>query len=182
MISQENQNAIQEMKDIYSDISEWLKFAEAKHAGFFAAGIAIIAIILDKCQGVNMKSCLAIIIPVLIMLPSLISQIPFLNGHPTLVKRTVKYYSNKNIMQNNGQNNVFYLSIFIRSQTHSNTFKATYLNQMGATDHSDILLNSYLDQIVEISKVASIKYYLFHVAIRNLGLVLAIILVCFVIA
>lgn len=178
MTNQENQNAIQEMKDIYSDISEWLKFAEAKHAGFFAAGIAIIAIILDKCQGINTQSCLAVIISVLLMLPSLISQIPFLNTHPFFIRKTIKHYGKKNILKNN----VFYLSIFLWSQADLNTFKVEYLNQMGATDHSTVLLNSYLNQIIEVSKVASIKYYLFEVAVKNLCIVLVITLVCFVIA
>lgn len=177
-----NQDAIQELKDIYSDVSEWLKFAEAKHAGFFAAGIAVVAIILDKCQGISVKSCLAIIIPILLMIPSLISQIPFLNQHPFLVRKTAQYYKKKNIAENIMQNNVFYLGIFIRSQADLNMFKSEYLQQIRAEDQSDILLNSYLDQIIAVSKVASIKYYLFEVAVKNLCIVLVITLVCFVIA
>lgn len=174
----DTKSAVQELKDIYSDISDWLKFAEAKHAAFIAAGIAIVAVILDKFKEVNSQSVSAILVLILCMFPSLFSQIPFLNQNKTLINIVVKHYCKSNI----AKNNVFYLSIFIRSQIDCDAFRTEYLNEIGVTEFDDALVNSYLDQIIDVSKVASIKYWLFDFAVKILCVVLVFVLLFCVIA
>ena len=36
-------NSLEELKCIYTDASEWLKFLEAKHAGLFAVWTALLS-------------------------------------------------------------------------------------------------------------------------------------------
>ena len=38
---------MQEIQNIYTDVSEWLKFAEAKHAGLFAVWTAVLIAVMS---------------------------------------------------------------------------------------------------------------------------------------
>lgn len=73
---------LDEIKDIYQDINEWLKFAEAKHAGLIAVWIALfVAIFSERDMFINYTSLYTLILLLLLFgfLINLISFMPFLN-------------------------------------------------------------------------------------------------------
>lgn len=40
-----NKDVLEELRSIYNDVSEWLKFAETKHAALLAGWTAVFAIV-----------------------------------------------------------------------------------------------------------------------------------------
>ena len=149
-------NSTQEIKDIVSDISEWLKFAEAKHVTLVASGIALLAICVDKFGKIDWKIITIIIGSFISLIPSIIAQIPLCNQSKFLIYRTYKHYSKRTIEVNH----IFYLSIFIRTQEDREKLLQDYYCIFGA-DSKNILFNDYLSQALSLAQVASIKYFLF---------------------
>lgn len=174
MLDDKNAGVVENMRDVMLDISEWIRFLEAKHAGFIAADIAIIVVLLDKTRGnENWIWYLVIVLLLLDMLPSIYAEIPFMNQVGILVKHVRKYYNKKQP----APNSLFYISIFVHSQHDLEKFRKDYIFIMGEkSGHIEKLENDYLSQIIELSKVASIKTYLFYIAIRNLGIILLLLL------
>ena len=177
---------LDEIKDIYQNISEWLKFAEAKHAGLIAVWIALfVAIFSERDMFIN-YTCLYTLILLLLLfgfLINLISFMPFLN-RSTIIKHlcshSCKAYSG---------NRIFYQSIFVdtyisnvNSGTASlNIYKQNFLPEFSAQYESD-LLNDYIRQIIDVSTVGTIKTYLFGLSIKYTIVVIIIITAGLIIA
>lgn len=167
----EQEQAMEEAQKIYADVSSWLNFCELKHAGMFAAYVALfIAVVqLDIEVWVGARVLvLAALMPCLIC--NAISFIPLLN-----YKERLKKKSWQSTMLNSNENRVFYRSIFQKSHNivngKLNDVRPDYKNLFmsgfpGAQLAPGSLLDNYLDQIVEVSSVAAIKYYLFGLACK----------------
>lgn len=180
------ERALEEAQKIYADVSSWLNFCELKHAGMFAAYMALFIAVLQLESNVWVG---ARVIVLLALMPCLIcnvtSFIPFLNQ-----RKWIKKASWRKISPNVKVNRVFYNSIFQQSHTmvngilndvpsdYKNFFMSGVSSQVTLVPGS--LLDNYLDQIIDISDVAAIKYYLFGLACKISALVVFAVVVLIV--
>lgn len=176
--------ALQEIQNIYTDVSEWLKFAEAKHAGLFAVWTAVlIAVIsidgfLNKITVIKGLVLAVILIGILI---SLISFFPFLNRFTILKKLCLRKY------QNYTENSVFYQSVFVDTYSEKGVqdsvdIYSKILEGKGLKLCNSELEKDYLKQIIEVSAVGTIKVYLFGIAVTYVFAVLVVFLMVIIIA
>lgn len=178
----QNGQAISLAQTIYQDINEWLKFAEAKHAALLAAWIALwIGIASLEIQEPFIKvRCIALICITICGFFNFLSFLPFLNKSECLKKRCMKKYGGAK------DNILFYLSVFIQSApetTGRNTYKANFMNSLECGDSAPCkLLDNYLDQIIDVSTVATIKVYLFSLSLQSAFLSLGVVLLSLLIA
>ena len=111
---------------------------------------------------------------------NLISFVPFLNRSEWLKSNCYLKYSSI------GENAVFYHSIFVR--TYKNNIEDSIqeykniLMRRGLTNLDNKLTIDYLIQIIEVSTVGTIKYYLFNLAIKYTVAVMFIAIVVLIIA
>lgn len=158
---------LEEIQKIYNDVSEWLKFLEAKHAGLFAVWTAMfIAIItIDDFWNIDIFIRTAVIIIILIGITiNLLSFVPFLNRVLFLKKKCYeKYKKNKNNM-------IFYQSIFVSTYSEENKIQDSIekykqiLSESFPQEPDGKIINDYIKQIIQVSEVAAIKAYLFNIA------------------
>lgn len=176
--------ALQEIQNIYTDVSEWLKFAEAKHAGVFAvwtaALIAIISIdgFLNKITVVKGMILAVILIGILI---NLISFLPFLNRFTFIKKLCFHKY------QSYTGNSVFYQSLFVDTYSEKGLQDSVekyskILKGKGLKLCNSELEKDYLKQIIEVSTVGTIKVYLFGIAVTYVFVVLLVCLMAIIVA
>ena len=112
----ENKNTLEELKNIYSDASEWLKFLEAKHAGLFAVWTALLIALFSADQFYDLQLCGQIVLTLLVCTGILINAValaPFLNQQ----KGLKKYIQDKAFSKYKecGESAVFYISIFVKN-------------------------------------------------------------------
>lgn len=73
---------MEELQKIYTDVSEWLKYAEAKHAGLFAVWIAVLGVLVSwngfSGLEIRLKALLVITVCIGIMI-EVFAFWPFLN-------------------------------------------------------------------------------------------------------
>lgn len=160
-------SVLEEVQKIYSDVSEWLKFLEAKHAGLFAAWTAVLIAVftLDGFIEWPMFEKAIVIIPILIGCGiNLFSFTPFLNRCKLLKSRCYKKYYKY------AGNPVFYQSIFVSTYNDENDMKISIGKYKKILENTfdntldDSLLTDYLKQVIEVSAVGTIKAYLFSIA------------------
>lgn len=165
----DSEQAISLAQTVYQDINEWLKFTEAKHAALLAAWIALwIGIIsIDLQYPFTIVRYTALICIMLCASINFLSFFPFLNKMDILQKLCRQKYDG-------ASNNVlFYISIFIQftdqnaQSANQNTYKINFMNALGSTNSSSSkLLDDYLEQIVDVSTVVTIKVYLFALSLK----------------
>lgn len=174
-------DSLNEVQKIYNDVSEWLKFAEAKHAGLFAIWMALLTGIVSTDLILNIE--IQIIIVIVILFGSsinLISFVPFLDRSEWLKSNCYLKYSSI------GENAVFYQSIFVR--TYKNNIEDSIqeykniLMRRGLTNLDNKLTIDYLRQIIEVSTVGTIKCYLFNLAIKYTVVAMLVAIVGLIIA
>lgn len=158
----DNDRAISLAQNIYQDINEWLKFAEAKHAALLAAWIAlwigIISLEIENSYVIVQQVALFFI--ALCASINFLSFFPFLNKSDIIKKLCLKEYDAA------PDNILFYISIFIQS-ADQNVYKTNFMNSLGGTNISSSgLLDHYLNQIIDVSTVATIKVYLFAISLK----------------
>lgn len=175
----EKEKLVEELRAINNDVSEWLKFGEAKHAGVFAVWTAlVIAIISSETywrQDNEIK--MIIIIPLIGILISCLAFLPFTNR--IAVIKGLCYIKYKNIKS---ENILFYQNIFIVAgcekdrkmgiDNYKKLLKRNYEIEMEGE-----LIDNYIQQIIDISTVATIKFYLFNWSIKYIviSVVLAVV-------
>lgn len=181
----EKNEVLEELKNIYSDVSEWLKFAEAKHAGMFAVWIALIVAVISNDNIFSKNIVLQTIIVVASspgLIINIISFVPFLNQQKSIKERCYKKY------QACDKNAVFYTSIFVKTydeQGSRSNIISSYkqiLKERGFEHLDDPLIEDYICQIVDVSTVGSIKVYLFNVAVHYILALIGIAAVCMIVA
>lgn len=176
--------ALQEIQNIYTDVSEWLKFAEAKHAGLFAVWTAVLIAVIsidgffDKITIIKGVILVAVLIGILI---DLISFLPFLNRSTFIQKLCLHKYCGYT------GNSVFYQTIFVDTYSEKGLQDSVekyskILKRRGLKLCNSELEKDYLKQIIEVSTVGTIKVYLFGMAVTYVLLVLIICLLAIIIA
>ncbi len=155
------------LEQIYINVSDWLKFAESKHAGVFAAWVAIFIALLSSSDYFNISQKAFVIISVICLIGVLINVIsffPFLNRFTFLKERCRNKYSHYS------GSAIFYQSIFV--DTYSNNPEESInkyqqiLKEKSNLNFDDNLSRDYLLQIIQMSTVASLKIYLFELSIK----------------
>lgn len=160
-----DKECLEELQKIYTDVSEWLKYAEAKHAGLFAVWIAVLGVLVswNGFSGIeiSLKVSLIIVVCVGIMI-EVFAFWPFLNRINFVKKWCYKKYSNF------GGNVVFYQSIFVDTYSENNISesidKYKVILQSKNMEVNNELMGDYVRQIIEVSTVGTIKIYLFNIA------------------
>lgn len=160
---------IDEIHNIYQDVSEWLKFAEAKHAGLLAMWIALFSAAYSEKELFTHASHYYITLLALLFgsFINLFSFSPFLNRQKIIRKLCYNAY------KNNSGNQVFYQSVFIDtycSDSYSvnqslNAYKHIFLQNFNSP-YDCPLLDNYITQVIEVSTVCTIKLYLFQISIK----------------
>lgn len=169
---------LDEVQKIYNDVSEWLKFAEAKHAGLFAIWMALLIGIVSTDLFLTLNMPLRVMIIIVILLGSsinLFSFVPFLNRFEWLKSHCFKKYSSI------GENVVFYQSIFVKTyKDNINESIEEYKNILARRGFG--VINDYIRQVIEVSTVGTIKVYLFSLAVKYTVAVMIITVVGLIIA
>lgn len=175
-------NSLEELKCIYTDASEWLKFLEAKHAGLFAVWTALLIAVFSIDQFYNLQVWEQIVLIILICLGIMINAValtPFLNQQTGLKKYIQKKAYNK--YKNCSENAVFYVAIFVSTYNKESDYLMEALSKYKdilktrKLDKLDELLcKDYINQIVNVSIVGSIKAYLFDLATEYIIIVMVI--------
>lgn len=166
----ENTSSLEEIQKIYQDVSEWLKFAEAKHAGLFAAWIAIFISLFSENNTFYSSLKLKSIILVLLLIGAsinLCSFIPFLNRCSII--RELCYRKYKSV----SGNQVFYQSIFVDTYTGKkyqhlescNKYKKIIMGTFNINNASP-LIDDYIRQVIENATVGTVKIYLFDLSVK----------------
>lgn len=157
-----------DLKEIYQDNINWLNFAELKNGALLTVSCLFLQISLS-IDTLWVKSFFAVVYSIIIIITS-ISFIPFLNSRKFIKNLASKFYSKKYSDSFTSKNIVFYVNIFLSS-------KDIYVNAIkyiSCKDELDRYEMNYVDQIIAISAIASIKYYLFNVSMH-------IFLLCFIV-
>lgn len=175
---------MEEMHKIYTDVSEWLKFIEAKHAGLFAVWAAILIAVISSNEFwyiIAWKKTIVIVIILVGLLLNMVSFFPFLNNMCFIKRRCYRrYYPTK-------ENSVFFQAIFIISYNEEKNESSIekyrdILISRGITLPNNMLAVDYLHQIVDISVIAVIKTYLFEIAIKYIVSICIVFIILLIIA
>lgn len=169
MVNQEI-DVLEEIQKIYADVSEWLKFVEAKHAGLFAVWTALMIALVSSdnfLTNITIEKA-AVFISILIgILVDLFSFMPFLNRCKILKKLCYNKYTK---YQNDG-NLIFYQEIFLSTYNQQIDLQESLkkyredFERKGFELHNNKLAMDYLKQIIEVSTVGTIKTFLFNIAV-----------------
>lgn len=175
-----------EVKYIYDDNYRWLLFVEAKHIAMVTLLISLIALFNDKDGLVyfynDIIRGLIMVLWGISLLISLCSFLPWLNRSRFLLKRCKK--QNRKVTVNA----LFYSSIFIMAMENSDIgFSNKYYDYLFenycAGDKTLIKVNEdIINQIIDISKVTTIKCYLFELSLKIILLTVLLILGMIIIA
>lgn len=184
MCGENEKDTLEEIQKIYTDVSEWLKFAEAKHAGMFAVWTAVLIAIMSRdgfWEIITIGNVLIVIAIIGGILISLVSFFPFLNHWSFIREKCYHKY------QLYSGNSVFYQAIYVDTYSLNGVEDSiqkymVILSGCGLTLTGNKLENDYLKQIVEISAVGTIKIYLFGLAATYMVLVLLVFLLIMIIA
>lgn len=157
----------EDLEKIYTDISEWLKFAEAKHAGALVLWTALIVTVFsaDKfyllCDSLQICIFAALFLGVII---NVFALMPFTNRIKWLRKLCYKRY------EKYSGNLVFYQSVFVSVGLPNSTLdeKVNKYKEMLKEEYGCLpqkkLTTDYIKQIIEVATVASIKTFLFSIS------------------
>lgn len=157
-----DKDVLEELKSIYNDVSEWLKFAEAKHAALLAGWTAIFAIVagIDDFRVSCPKVYFAVLIVIMLgIVGNIVAFIPFVNRCKWISKKCFTHYEKKS-----GNNCIFYQDIFIKSYNKESDEYANVFNKLSNLEIQSKLEKDYVSQIVNVAKVATIKTYMFYLA------------------
>lgn len=183
-------NSLEELKSIYADASEWLKFLEAKHAGLFAVWTAALIAMFSTEQFYDISIFLQGVMVAVVcggLLIDLIALAPFLNQRERIKNKLQKATYEKYKMYD--ENAVFYITVFSKTYNTNTDYRAEsvrrykdILLQRGFQDLDTQLYIDYMMQIIDVSTVGSIKAYLFNLATKYSVIVMVVGIVGMVIA
>lgn len=174
----------EEIQNIYTDVSEWLKFAEAKHAGLFAVWTALLISVISiegYWSRITITKVALLVIIIGGILINLLSFIPFLNRCKWIRRQCYRKYCHYS------DNSIFYQSIFVSvysepSLQDSVAKYSSILKARGLILSNTEFEKDYLKQIIEVSTIGTIKVYLFNIAVKYVVAVLVICLAAIIIA
>lgn len=157
---------LEKLEKIYNENINWLNFAELKNGVLLAFGGAFIQIILENFNIIRYGQAVLILCGVAIVLSSA-SFLPFLNNN-RLIKwitkmfyKYIKRYKSSDDKVDDKKNIIFYVSIFL---CEKGKYSAVVEKEIGENNSVTFLEKNYIDQIISISTIASIKYFFFTIA------------------
>lgn len=162
-----NNDLKDDLEKIYGDISEWLKFAEAKHAGALVLWTALLAAAFsaDKfyllCHLQQVCLLAALFVGMLI---SVFALIPFTDRVYWIKKLCFNKYKKYT------GNLIFYQSVFVSvgSPEKSLDDKVSKYKEMLREEYGSLpqgkLITDYMKQIIEVATVTTIKTFLFSIS------------------
>lgn len=155
------------LKDIFINVNEWLKFAEAKHAGLIVLNSGIIFGILTLQSGLP---GIVLVFAILFVGASLYT------SFASLFPLTLKSIEDKKDFD---QINVYFSGDLAR--LGKDDLKQIIQKQMKITHAFDGMEEDLIQQIIANARVAARKYFLFKVALILLmtGLLLVFACVCY---
>lgn len=161
---------LEELKDIYKENIEWLSFAELKNGALLTISGVLLGIInqyLEK-DFIILYEYLCL----LVIFICALSFVPYLNTNKFIVKNIRKECLKKgykNCIE--ARNIIYYNCIFMSTKNdYIQALKDIILNDNQYAINK--LEENYIDQIYQISTIASIKYYLFKLALIIFGIIL----------
>lgn len=162
-MNQTNSDQLNILKDIYNDNIQWLNFAELKNGALVTVTGVICGIIIQLEIPLYVKVILVCICAIILFVGGL-SFTPFLNTKKMIVGYAKKAYQKKgykNVIDD--VNIVFYVNIFLSEEDDY-----TYALQSTLTACNGFckLEKTYIRQIIQIAKIASIKYFIFESALK----------------
>ncbi|AYD39609.1 hypothetical protein D4Z93_03455 [Clostridium fermenticellae] len=160
-----------ELETLYSDVKEWLKFAETKNAALITFDTAVLFFLLNlyvktsytNFANIEILYCIGLVISILICLSSYVAKLT--NGD-FLQHFFLNFIGTKNATDNY----LYYKDICKYTHTELETAYQKLFNKSKCTNYELCLIN----QIQAISSLAYKKYFLF-----NLSLFLIIIEIVF---
>lgn len=175
---------VKELKDIYNDNMQWLNFAELKNGALLTLTAVILGLLNDVMGNCNMKYVF-LFLGVIIIAICMFSYYPYLNK--IIQKRGRLYEIVKKSYKKTGKdalesmNVVFYVSVFLsEKKLYMKAIKKVLgLDKDYLFTHME---ENYIDQIIAISNISCIKYYMFKLAIRLFGVMTLLMLVGILIA
>lgn len=157
----------EDLEKIYSDVSEWLKFAEAKHTGALVLWTALLvaAFSTDEFYSLCDLQQVCLIAALFVgMLINVFAMIPFTNRIYWIKKMCFDKYKKYS------GNLIFYQSIFVSvgSPEKSLDDKVNKYIEMLKEEYQDLpqgkLITDYIKQIIEVATVTTIKTFLFGIS------------------
>ncbi len=160
-------DALQELKSIYEDVSEWLKYGELKNGALAVFYTFIGTIILGTNEiklflplGCRIIFCLGLFGATFL---SFVSFFPFIYQKDQSLSRKVEKYATSIVRQRN--NIVFYSAIYINN-AYENEWKQMIKSDEEINTLEQSLLNSYILQIKQVAELATTKMYFANRAIE----------------
>lgn len=146
------------MKAIYEDVSEWLKFGEAKNAALTTFLLFIMNLLVEKQLEIytipsiyivsllGLGSCLTL---------NLCSYVPFITrSKPT--QWLIKRYCMRRCIK---ENVVFYMTLACMDEK-------IFKDRLGLRGERTFLEESYIQQVLSVSQVAAAKYMFFEYVVN----------------
>lgn len=160
-------DTLQELKDIYQDVSEWLKYGELKNGALAVFYTFIGTIILEAAEiksffplGCRIIFCLGLFGATFL---SFVSFFPFIYQRSRSLSKKVEEYATSIVQQRN--NVVFYSAIYINNE-YENKLKQMIKSDEKINALEQSLLNSYILQIKQVAELATTKMYFANKAIE----------------
>lgn len=166
----------EELKAIYDENIQWLNFAELKNGALLTMMLALLGIITQIEMSIYITTFFAVF-SIVIACICILSFVPFSNRLKFLSNYIKEEYAKKNTGSLNSKNIIFYVEIFVDGKDRYKEALIKVLNQNSNYPFS-LLEENYIEQILQISTIASIKYYLFKKAVMFLMIMLMIAFAC----
>ncbi len=151
---------MQYLKEIYDDNTNWLNFAELKNGALLAISGIFLQIIIDSIDMLYLRWSLVILCAITILLTGW-SFIPFLNSNKPITWLAKKFYGRKNNNSLVAENIFFYVNVFLSTEDE---YTQAVKNITNITNELNEIEKNYIKQIISISTIASIKYFIFSIA------------------
>lgn len=151
---------MQYLKEIYEDNTNWLNFAELKNGALLAISGVFLQIIIDSIDSFGLRWLLVFLCVIIILLTGL-SFIPFLNSNKSIKWLAKEFYDRKYTNSLNSGNIFFYVNVFLSSEDEYTEAVKSITNKK---DDLNEIEKNYIKQIMAISTIASIKYFIFTIS------------------
>lgn len=175
---------VEQLKDIYKDNVQWLSFAELKNGALLTLTTVILGLLNDVIGNCNIKY-IFLFLGMIIIAICIFSYYPYLNK--VVYKRNTLYRVIKKSYEKTGKNAfesmniIFYVCVFL---SEKELYMKAVKKVLGLDKNYlfSCLEENYIDQIVAISNISCIKYYMFKIAISLFAIMVLLMLVGILIA
>lgn len=153
-----NINPISEIKDIFTNINNWLTYAEVKIGVLLTFDVTVLFGIIQYQHCFRNLLCADVILLMISMIILLASTVPLVYNIPRLYKLLSFRLRKKKVGANNC---IFFMNIASKTESEF----VDFIKQRYQFMELDDLAKDYLSEIYENSKIVSIKNFFFRLAI-----------------